>query len=63
MPMRCTNCKDFEVGMDHISGCEMLAFNHGYVYKGPTFKFCPFCGKELIEEKDPREDIVQQFVS
>jgi len=27
-------------------------FVHGFLYTGPTFKFCPFCGSEL-ENDDP----------
>ena len=46
-PVYC-ECRDWEEGMLEITSAQMLAFNYGYRYKGKTFRFCPWCGKQLI---------------
>ena len=46
--MICRNCVDWEEGMSQISGAQVLAYMHGIEYTFKTFRFCPWCGTELI---------------
>ena len=47
--MHC-DCKDWKIGMDQINSMITMASNRGMNYTAKTFKYCPYCGKELKEE-------------
>jgi hypothetical protein len=46
--MICT-CKDWQDNMPTLDQCLVMAFVHGFSYTGTTWKYCPWCGKELQE--------------
>ena len=46
----CT-CEDFKKYMPEITSAQTVAWLHDQKYSGPMFKFCPWCGEELISVK------------
>jgi len=46
----CT-CDKWEIGRGQIDGFIAFGSIHRMKYTGGTFKFCPWCGKELIEDE------------
>ncbi len=56
MPNLTCDCEDFKLGMPQIAQAQIMAspamFSWGTKYTGKQFKFCPWCGKVLIQKKD-----------
>lgn len=48
-------CDDWKQSFPQISGAQSLAWVHGSRYTGAVFRFCPWCGKVLIEVLDGTE--------
>ncbi len=58
MPNLTCECEDFKLGMPQIIEVQKLHLTHPWIpkYTGKPFKFCPWCGKVLVEKvKDNRE--------
>lgn len=53
---RTCECEHFKRGMDWISGCEGLAYEHGSRFPGdvPIMRYCAWCGKELKDEEETK---------
>jgi len=49
MEMKMCNCFKWDKSIIHIEGAITLAHVHGIEYQGYPFKYCPWCGKELID--------------
>lgn len=43
------DCNGWKKSMNPLNSGLTMASARGYEYTGETFKFCPWCGKELIE--------------
>lgn len=53
----CT-CKEWKHGIDELNTMVLSAeLTRGYVYTSPPFKFCPWCGKELVENLDKSKEL------
>jgi len=52
--MKC-DCKDWHWVKD-IDGFITLGWTHGSEYKGPPFKYCPWCGKRLDAKREEWRD-------
>lgn len=50
--MKECDCEEFKISMKSLDQCVMWAWAHGVNYTGKEIKYCPWCGKELIERKD-----------
>ncbi len=50
------NCEDFKLGMPQIINAQVMAspliHSWGIKYTGKPFKFCPWCGRVLIEKEE-----------
>jgi hypothetical protein len=46
----CT-CDEWKEGRKQLDGFITFGFIHRMKYTGGTFKFCPWCGKELLEDE------------
>ncbi len=49
--MKC-DCEDWENSEPQIIDAQMLAWNHGILYTGTPFVYCPWCGKKLQDDKN-----------
>ena len=47
--MKCI-CRDWEENINLVAGPHTLGFSAIVKYAGKVFKYCPWCGNELIEE-------------
>lgn len=49
------DCEDFKIGMPQIESALIMASPHihswGVEYTGKQFKFCPWCGRILVEKE------------
>ena len=50
MGVKC-DCEDWKY-VDEIDGIITFAWTHHIEYKGPTFVYCPFCGRKLKKENE-----------
>lgn len=50
MGLQC-DCENWLTYWQRIEGYFILAWTHGIEYNGEHFKYCPWCAKELKEEK------------
>jgi hypothetical protein len=48
--MRNCTCPDWEPNVNHINDALQMAAIHHSAYDLTSFKFCPWCGKKLIEK-------------
>jgi len=46
--MKC-KCPDWEEGKNGLDAFFDLGYSHGLHYKGPVWKFCPWCGGPLLK--------------
>ena len=52
--MNCT-CKDWKPNIDKINApitLQTLRSGGAYQFDGEPFHFCPWCGKELVDEQE-----------
>ena len=56
MKVKC-DCEDWQTGMSQIASAQTLAWTHGQRYTGVVFRYCPWCGKKLEEDKDAKSDV------
>lgn len=54
MALQCT-CPNWIEYEEIEKGERSYLFAHGVFYKGPVFRFCPFCAKMLEEDSPQRE--------
>jgi hypothetical protein len=53
--MKCI-CDYWKIGMEHIIDYIRVTQREGRGgYKGRSFKFCPWCGTELVEDRVPKK--------
>ena len=45
--MKECKCKDWKENIIILNSAIMLAINHGFESVKKSFKYCPYCGKEL----------------
>lgn len=46
------DCEGYQKNVKHLDAVFMSAHVHNVKYKGETFKFCSWCGKEMkLKEK------------
>jgi hypothetical protein len=48
------DCEEWKSGRKALDGMTTFAWTHGIHYTGGAFKFCPWCGKELIDSDNKR---------
>ena len=42
------DCEEYQSSMPELFGLLKYSWMNGAEYKGEKFKFCPWCGKELV---------------
>jgi len=47
--MNCS-CEQWKDGITELDAVIFYAHIHGVDYTNPTFKYCPWCGKELTKK-------------
>jgi hypothetical protein len=53
--MKCI-CDYWKIGMENIIDYIRVTHREGRGgYKGRSFKFCPWCGTELVEDRVPKK--------
>lgn len=45
------DCDDWKIAQHEIDSAVMLAHLHGSKFTFKVFRYCPYCGKELIKEE------------
>jgi transcriptional antiterminator Rof (Rho-off) len=50
--MKDCDCKDYVESTAQINYALTLAWAHGFNYSAKSFKYCPWCGKELEEKEE-----------
>jgi hypothetical protein len=58
--MKNCNCQDWLVGIKSILAQSSIAAIHMTPYTGPSFKYCPWCSKELLSESATESSEVQK---
>ena len=51
------DCEGWKSSANQIFGSQTLAWTHGISYTGKIWKFCPWCGKTLVEEKKEENNV------
>ena len=46
------NCAGWVKSMNQIESAQMIAWNHGQLYRGDKFIYCPWCGTRLRESEE-----------
>lgn len=46
-------CKEWITNMSFIYLAEGFMMGKGFYYEGSKFTYCPFCGKKLLDNKEP----------
>jgi hypothetical protein len=57
--MRYCSCPDFDVNVKYINASLQMAELHHSVYNLTPFKYCPWCGKELVEAEDKKINFIK----
>jgi hypothetical protein len=58
--MKNCNCQNWLVGIKSILAQSSIASIHMTPYTGTTFKYCPWCAKELLSESATESSEVQK---
>lgn len=62
MQVNCT-CREWKQSWPQIHCAQVLASIHGDEYTGTIFKYCPWCGKEMIlNETRPMDSETEDFL-